>query len=77
MWVLDMKKNQGNYSGQSLPKRRDPMKNITTLELRLRKYPDDKKRLEQERQQYDDARSMTPERYLQEMAFLLIIPGSV
>ena len=44
------------------------MKNITVLELRLRKYPDDKKRLEEERQRYDDAREMTPERYLREVA---------
>ena len=44
------------------------MKNITALELRLRKYPDDKKRLEEERQRYDDAREMTPERYLREVA---------
>ena len=43
-----MKQNQGDYSGQSLPRRKDPMKNITALELRLRKHPDDKKRLEQE-----------------------------
>jgi hypothetical protein len=63
-----MKQNQGNYTGRSLPKRRELMKNITELETRLRKYPTDKKRLEQERQYYDDARAMTPERYLQEVA---------
>ena len=54
-----MKYSRGKMKGRSLPKRRDPMKNITEAETRLRKYPTDKKRLEQERQHYDDARAMT------------------
>ena len=45
------------------------MKNITELEYRLRKYTSDKTRLEKEHEQYANARAMTPERYLQEIAY--------